>query len=132
MPKLTYTQLNLINPNLVTSSNPGTVGYYWSINESSATNIIPNITGNCQLGSISNFESLLNYYKEEYLKLKEELVDIRTKLGKHMCLLDVRAVCSDKVEALFKKELIVVKTPYKNTRFTDMVLYIIKTAGWEK
>lgn len=88
-------------------------------------------TGNCQLGSLFNFQQVIGYCNGDVAQVKKLLPDLKKALCyKPLCLFDVRKNYEAKMDAIFEKESIVMKSEYKSTNGSEMIIYIIKTQTW--
>src|SRR5574343_155068 len=81
-------------------------------------------TGNCQLGCISNFQQIISYCNGDIATIKKVLPSLREGFpGKNLCLFDVRKQYETKMDAVFDKINIVMKSEYKSTNGSDMIIY---------
>jgi hypothetical protein len=81
-------------------------------------------TGNCQVGSIGNIQTIRSFPKESMLKVLKELYKATMK---PMWLLDVRAEHYDYIIDLLGKDNINIETKYKSTNNSNMVLTLYRT-----
>lgn len=111
--------------------NHETVDFTVGFNEIDGVYALLYPTLNCQLGSLSNFQQIISYCNGDVAQVKKLLPYLKTALsGKNLCLFDVRKNYEVKMDAIFEKESIVMKSEYKSTNRSAMIIYIIKTQTW--